>query len=460
MNKKVIENVAEKKILIVGLARSGQSAVRVLHERGAHVWINDMKDEDALADVLEKLKGMYKGKMLGGAPVIDDDLDMLVLSPGVPTDKPFITEARERGVEVIGELELGYRLTSAAFVGITGTNGKTTTTALTGQMFDADNKAHFVVGNIGTPVIECVLKSTEETTMVTEISSFQLETISKFKTKVSAILNLTPDHLNRHKTMENYIDAKCRIFENHTENDVLVLNYDDHPTRVLSERAQGRVIYFSRKEILEEGVFIKEGQVVVVPEKGQAPQTILPVADIFIPGNHNIENALAASAVAFYSGVHIPAIAKALRDFRGVAHRIEWVGEINNIVFFNDSKGTNPDASIVAVRAMDRPTVLIAGGMDKGSVFDAFIDAFGDKIKKMIVFGETSDILEETAKRKCYDSVVKVENLEEAVAEAYALAEGGDAILLSPACASWDMYPSFEHRGDHFKECFEALRGH
>jgi UDP-N-acetylmuramoylalanine--D-glutamate ligase len=460
MANKVIENVAGKKILVVGLARSGQSAVKVLHEQGARVWINDMKTEEALLDVLKTLKGKYEGAMLGTAPVIHDDLDMLVMSPGVPVDKPFVTQARQRGVEVIGELELGYRLSEAQFVGITGTNGKTTTTALTGEMFSADNKAYFVVGNIGTPVIECVQDSTDQTTMVTEVSSFQLETISQFKTKVSAILNLTPDHLNRHKTMENYIDAKCRIFENHTKEDVLVLNYDDAPTRVLAERSAGRVIYFSRKEILEEGVFIKDNQVVVVSDKGQKPQHVLAVDDIFIPGNHNIENALAASAVAFYSGVQIPAIAKALKAFKGVAHRIEWVGQIEDVVFFNDSKGTNPDASIVAVRAMDRPTILIAGGMDKGSAFDTFITSFGEKIKKMIVFGETSDILEETAKRNHYDGVVKVNNLEEAVAKAYALATSGDAILLSPACASWDMYPSFEHRGDHFKACFEALRGH
>ncbi len=457
------ENTSElsgKKILIVGLARSGQSAVKELHRNGARVVINDMKTENELQEMLEPIEGMYEGLMLGGAPEITADLDMVVLSPGVPVDKPFVIQAKEMGIEVIGELELGYRLTDASFIGITGTNGKTTTTALTGEMFNVAGKSHFVVGNIGIPVIGCVDQASSDTTMVTEISSFQLETIKRFRTKVAAILNLTPDHLNRHKTMENYIDAKCRIFENHTESDILILNYDDEKTRDLAKRSPGRVVYFSRKEILSEGVYVSDGKVMIKADKDAEPLEVLPVDQIFIPGNHNVENALAASALAYYSGVDTASIARALRAFKGVAHRIEWVGELDEVVFFNDSKGTNPDASMVAVRAMDRPTVLIAGGMDKGSEFDDFINAFDDKIKQLIVFGETSDILIKTALDNGYDSVLKVSDLSEAVNRAFETAKPGDAILLSPACASWDMYPSFEHRGDHFKQCFEALRGH
>ncbi len=446
-----------KKVLIVGLARSGQSAVKALYKRGAKVYINDMKSKEELEDMLKPLTGMYEGLMLGGAPNVEG-FDAIVLSPGVPLDKPFVIQAREAGIEVIGELELAYRLTDAKFIGITGTNGKTTTTALTGEIFKKAQRKHYVVGNIGIPVIGRIDEADENTTMVTEVSSFQLETIENFKTDVAAVLNLTPDHLNRHKTMENYIDAKCRIFENQGEEDVLVLNYDNELTRNLADRSSGKVVFFSRKEELSSGVFVKNNKIVIQVDQGSEIIEVIDVADVFIPGDHNIENALAATALAYYSGIQVTNIAQALRTFTGVAHRIEWLGEVNEVVFFNDSKGTNPDASIVAVRAMERPTVLIAGGMDKGSEFESFIASFDDKIKHLVVFGETAKIIEDTAHKMGYDAVSHVESLDQAVETAFNLSSEGDAILLSPACASWDMYPSFEHRGDHFKECFENLR--
>ncbi len=447
-----------KKVLVVGLARSGQSAIKALSKRGALVWVNDMKTENELEDILNPVRSMLSGMILGSMPTKLSEFDMMVLSPGVPLDKTFVIEAMENDVEVIGELELAYRMTSAKFIGITGTNGKTTTTALTGEIFKLASEKHFVVGNIGIPVIGCVDQSDENTTMVTEISSFQLETVERFKTDVAAVLNLTPDHLNRHKTMENYIDAKCRIFEKHTANDVLILNYDNEPTRDLAPRTQGKVVFFSRKLELESGVFVKNGNVIIKEDENAAEIDVIAVEDIFIPGDHNIENALAATALAYYSGIDIEFIAKALKTFTGVAHRIEWLGEINEVVFYNDSKGTNPDASIVAVKAMERPTVLIAGGMDKGSEFGEFIKSFGDKIKHLVVFGETAKLMKETASGLNYNQVSIVEDLETAVDKAYELSVTGDAILLSPACASWDMYPSFEHRGDHFRECFENLR--
>jgi len=448
-----------KKVLVVGLARSGQSAVKALGSRGARVWINDMKSENDLTEILEPIKNIYEGLMLGQAPTNIESFDMMVLSPGVPLDKPFVQVAKSAGVEVIGELELAYRMTNAEFIGITGTNGKTTTTALTGEMFKLAKKDHYVVGNIGIPVIGCVDEASEKTTMVTEISSFQLETINKFTTKVSSVLNLTPDHLNRHKTMENYIDAKCRIFENHEVADILILNYDNEPTRELSSRTKGRVVYFSRVEELSSGIFVLDNNIVIKDTPESKPINVIPVQDVFIPGNHNVENALAAVGMAYYSGIEIVHIAEALKTFTGVAHRIEWLGEIGDVVFYNDSKGTNPDASVVAVKAMDRPTILIAGGMDKGSEFDEFIAEFGNTIKHLVVFGETATIIKKTATKHGYTAVSVVSNLEEAVNTAYELTKPGDAVLLSPACASWDMYPSFEHRGDHFRTCFENLRG-
>ena len=323
-----------KKVLVVGLARSGQSAVKELLDRDAKVWVNDMKSEEELSEILDPLRDRLSGYILGGAPTNMEVFDMMVLSPGVPLDKPFVIAAKEAGVEVIGELELAYRMTDAKFIGITGTNGKTTTTALTGEIFKIASEKHFVVGNIGIPVISCVAEADAASTMVTEISSFQLETINRFKTHVAAVLNLTPDHLNRHITMENYIDAKCRIFENHTASDVLVLNYDNEPTRALASRSKGRVVYFSRLKELESGVFVQDGHVVIKETKDSDPIQVISVEDIFIPGAHNVENALAATAMAHYSGIDSQSIAKALKTFTGVAHRIEWLGEVNNIVFY------------------------------------------------------------------------------------------------------------------------------
>ncbi len=447
----------DKKVLIVGMARSGVSAAKVLVDLGAQVTINDSKTADQLGETVNPVLNIVANIDLGGPPQGVDQYDLMVMSPGVPVELPFVVEAKRAGVEVIGEVELAYQLSQGTWLGITGTNGKTTTTALTGAMFAADQKSHFVVGNIGDPAVEKAQLASDQTTMVTELSSFQLETIHHFKTHVAGILNFTPDHLNRHKTMENYIAAKCRIFENQTDKDYLILNFDQDLTWSVGKQAKGQVIPFSRAHQLDRGVFIKEGQVVIADGNGLIP--VCPVADINIKGPHNLENALAATAMAYYGGVSVEAIASALKTFKSIAHRTEPIGTVQGVLYINDSKGTNPDASIVALKAMDVPTVLIAGGMDKGSDFTELVQHFHDQIKRVLVIGETADQILETARQHGYDAIEKVTNMEQAVSRASQIAGEGWNVLLSPACASWDMYASYEVRGDHFRTCVEKLRG-
>lgn len=448
----------QKKVMVVGLAKSGIPAVKLLKALGATVILHDSKTEDQLETFLEALKGQYDAAILGRQPEgeLDLDLDLMVLSPGVPTDLPFILKAKANGIPVIGELELGYTLAQGRFFGITGTNGKTTTTALTGDIFMAAGLKTHVVGNIGIPVVDKALDSDPQTCFVTEVSSFQLESIDRFACEISAILNFTPDHLNRHKTMENYIAAKCRIFENKLPHQKLVLNLDNAGTRTLGQELKDmEVVWFSRLEQPTGGVYVLEGNIVV--EAAGEKVFIMPVEEIFIPGPHNLENVLAAVAISYHAGIAPAVIRSAVKAFKGIAHRVEFVKTHKGVTYYNDSKGTNPDSSIKAVEAMKQPTYLIAGGMDKGSTFDELIKAFNGRILELVVFGETASIIENTAYKHGYNAVKVVSNLDEAVAYCSQKASEGQTVLLSPACASWDMYPSFEVRGDHFKSLVNAL---
>ena len=368
-----------KNVIVVGLAKSGLSAIRVLYEIGAKVTVTDIKSKEDLAEILEEIKPFIADVVVGGHPSDLKRFDIAVLSPGVPTDLPFIVKMKEDGIQIIGEIELAYQLSRGLFVGITGTNGKTTTTALTGEIFSKSGKPYFVVGNIGLPAVSKALESTSETTMVTEISSFQLETIVGFRAHVAAVLNLTPDHLNRHKTMENYIAAKTRIFENQTDEDLLVLNYDDALTRVLAVKSRGHVHYFSRKEKLGQSAYV-ENQVIFLNCFGK-PERICALDELFIFGRHNEENALAAALISRLAGVNPDQIREGLKSFKGVEHRIEYTAMIEDRIFYNDSKGTNPDSTICAIESMVKPTHLIAGGYYKGSDFGPIFDVFGVKLR-------------------------------------------------------------------------------
>lgn len=444
-----------RNVLVVGLAVSGIPVVKALHSSGARITVNDLKDKAALGECGPVLEPLVSTWILGTHPDDVADYDLIVLSPGVPTDLPFIAAAREIGVEIIGELELAYRCGQGIFVAITGTNGKTTTTALTGEIFSRAGIKTEVVGNIGIPAIEKTMDASDDTVFITEVSSFQLETCSEFHPKIAAILNITPDHLNRHKTMENYTAAKAKVFARQSPEDTLILNYDNLPTRALAELAPGKVRFFSRVRLDEGFTGVDNGWIVI--REPEADIRICPVTDLFIPGAHNLENALAAVTLAYCSGVAPEVIAEGLRAFQGVAHRIEWVGEFKGVRFYNDSKGTNPDSTIKAVEAMQSPTVLIAGGMDKGSEFDELVSVFGTTITDLVLLGETREKIQESARRAGFHNSVLVSTMEEAVREAWRRAVDGGNILLSPACASWDMYPNYEARGQHFKDSVNQL---
>jgi len=439
-----------KRVLVIGMARSGISVAKILDQLGAYVIMNDLKEEKKLTDLINDVKPYVKEFILGNHVTNFDAIDLIVLSPGVPLDIEPIKKAKKEGIRIIGELELAYNLLEGEFIGITGTNGKTTTTALVGEIFDNAGIHNHVVGNIGLPVISKMFESYEETYLITEVSSFQLETVETFKPKIAAILNITPDHLNRHKTMESYIDAKKKIFVNQKNHDYLVLNYDQEITKKIGEEAlEVNVIYFSLKNILTEGIYVKENEIVI--KDGSLELSVCKVEDILILGDHNIENALAATAIAYFAGISIEVIAKTLRSFKGVEHRIEYVRTINDVKFYNDSKGTNPEATIKAIKAMTGDTLLIAGGMDKGSNFDTLIEAFEEKVTTLVVFGETKNIIKEAAEKNSQCEIYVVDTLKEAIMKSIDVSKPGDSILLSPACASWDMYESYEHRGQEFK---------
>lgn len=450
----------DKKVLVIGMGRSGIAAVYALVDAGAIVTVQDSKPDDAVdPEFMEYLNAKGIDKYFACTPEDMSGFDMLVLSPGVPPYLGFIESAKASGAEIIGELELAYRLGHGRYVAITGTNGKTTTTTLTGEIYKAANKETYVVGNIGVAVISKAIEATDDAVLVTEASSFQLETIDSFRPEVSAILNLTPDHLNRHKTMENYGSAKARVFLNQTKNQYCVLNFDDKLCYSLAEteKCNATVVPFSRLEELEFGAFVRDGNIVIRNEAGE--EIVICGADeLKIPGSHNLENALAAAAITYFGGIDPEVIGQVLRTFAGVEHRIELCGEINGVRFVNDSKGTNTDAAIKAIEAMKENIILIAGGYDKGSEYDDFIAAFGDRVKHLVLMGVTAPKIRETAEKAGFTAITMAEDMVDCVNKAFEMAAPGDVILLSPACASWDMYSCFEERGEHFKKCMEDLK--
>ena len=426
-----------KKVLIAGLGKSGKAAKELLDSLGAEVSVWDEK--------------------LGCFPAREEKFDVVVLSPGVPPGKEYIKSCSDAGALIIGELELSYLLCRGQFLAITGTNGKTTTTTLLGEIFKNAGKDVFVVGNIGLPGCAVAQETGEESWLVTEVSSFQLETIKDFRPRISVLLNITPDHLDRHITMENYIDAKAKIFMNQNENDHFVVNYDDKESYGLAGRCRAKIVPFSRTTELDFGVFVKDGEIVCLDEK-KCLTRFIKTENLLIPGDHNLENALAAVAASYFADIQSRVISETLSTFPGVEHRLEDCGELGGVRFINDSKGTNPDASIKAVEALAGPIILIAGGYDKKSGFESFIDSFGGKVKYMVLLGETAGKIKETADNKGFFDSKIVSGMEECLSTAYGLAAPGDTVLLSPACASWDMYTDFEERGRHFKECIGRLR--
>lgn len=448
----------DKKVLVSGMAKSGIAAAELLNSMGARVILQDTKTEAELSNITGKLREKGIELYLGGNP--DDiavNMDLIVMSPGVPCDLPFVKEARTKGVRVIGEMELGYRLCKAPLIAITGTNGKTTTTSLVGEICRLYNEKTAVVGNIGNPLTACVNELTEDSMVVAELSSFQLETIEEFKPVVSAVLNITPDHLNRHKTLEGYIEAKERVFENQTEADYCILNYNDCATRKMAEKTKARVVFFAYGNVLEEGIY-SDGKSIYVNAFG-INQRVIDVKELNILGAHNVENAMAAVGCCLGAGIPLDTIVRGLKEFKAVEHRIEFVKEVDGVAFYNDSKGTNPDASIKAVQAMERPICLIAGGYDKGSDFDEWIATFKGKVKYVAVIGAVKEKLCATMDKAGFTAYERADDFLQAIDLCFANAKAGDCVLLSPACASWDMFKSYEQRGEIFKDYVCKLGG-
>lgn len=442
--------------LVVGTGKSGVAAANLLKGKGEKFYLYDGNENlncDAFFEKNPSLKGT--DIFLGSVPEeIKKEVTCAVLSPGVPTDSGFVKDLECFDIRLSGEVELAYALGKGRVVAITGTNGKTTTTALTGLLMEQHYKDVRVVGNIGIPYTERVNDSTEESVFVAEISSFQLETADTFAPKVSAILNITPDHLDRHHTMDNYIAAKESVTKNQTKDDVCVLNYEDEVLRKFGEGLNCKVVYFSSASKLPgglDGYYYKEGSIYKMPD-----EKIIDVDELNILGLHNYENAMAAIAMAEAMGVSKDEIVSGLKAFHAVEHRIEYVCEKRGVRFYNDSKGTNPDAAIKGIEAMDRPTYLIGGGYDKNSTYDEWIESFQGKVKKLVLIGQTREKIADCAKAHGFMDYCFAESLKEAMDICYKEAKSGEAVLLSPACASWGMFDNYEQRGDMFKQFARA----
>ncbi|SDZ99677.1 UDP-N-acetylmuramoylalanine--D-glutamate ligase [Eubacterium aggregans] len=446
-----------EKVLVIGAARSGAAVTQALLARGYDVILTDTRDTAAIIkefpqveDALAAFPADRVEKMLGEQ--IDakgiSSINMIVVSPGVPLTIPIIKAAFEKDVPVISEVELAYRLSEAPFIAITGTNGKTTTTTLTGEIFKASGRGTYTVGNIGDPISNYVNDAHAEDVFITEISSFQLQTCLTFKPVGAAILNLSPDHLDRHKTLENYYEAKARVFMNQDGADFIVLNADDADVCRIGAMAKSRKIYFSAEKPVDTGVFLENGKVIL---RDGGDTLVCAVEDIGIKGPHNVMNALAATALAYFGGVSLPVIQRVLKTFSGVEHRQERFATIGGVEYINDSKGTNTNASITALEAMTKPTILLAGGYDKNEDYTEFIESVKKKVKALILLGATADAIEACARKNGFEAIYRVENYDEAVQKACGLAASGDVVLLSPACASWGMFDNYEDRGRLFK---------
>jgi UDP-N-acetylmuramoylalanine--D-glutamate ligase len=452
-------DLTDKKVVVVGTGVSGMGAVKLLSETSADITLYDGNDKADRDEILKKIPDDCDLRLIIGEmpDEVVKETDLLVISPGVPIDSDIVKLFEKENVPVWGEIELAYNFEQGTVFAITGTNGKTTTTTLVGEIMKKYNNQTFVVGNIGNSYTSEVLKTTKDSYTVAEISSFQLETIREFAPKGSAILNITPDHLNRHYTMENYAAVKESITKNQwkvREDDYCVLNYDDKVLREFGKTIKNPV-YFSRKEKPSKGAYL-DGRIIRYFD-GKDDYEVMSVDDMHLFGNHNYENVMAAIAMTIEAGVPLNIIINVIKDFMGVEHRIEYVRDKNGVRYYNDSKGTNPDSSIKALEAMSRPTILIAGGYDKHSEFDEFIEAFDNKVKLMVLLGQTADKIEETAVRHGFTNIIKTDSLEKAVKICAENAVSGDVVLLSPACASWGMFKNYEERGKLFKEYVNSL---
>jgi UDP-N-acetylmuramoylalanine--D-glutamate ligase len=449
-------DVRDKRVLVVGLGKSGVASALFLKEHGARVTVSDTKSPDQLREEIPALLDQGITVETGGhGERTFRGQDLIVVSPGVPVDAPPLVQARASGEPVIGEIELAALYLPAPIVAITGANGKTTTTTLVGDILAAGGFPIAVGGNIGTPAISLVAQATRDTIVVLEVSSFQLETIQTFRPKVAVILNITPDHLDRHRTFQAYVDAKARIFENQKSSDFAVLNEDDPTCQTLSSRTRAQVFWFSRKKEVQQGACVRDGKILF--RDGQSQREIIQVSEIPLKGAHNVENVLAGVCAGALLGCEPGQIRKAIQNFKAVEHRLEYVATIKGVEYFNDSKATNVDATIKALESFPRNVHLILGGKDKGSDYTVLNDLLRQRVKRVYTIGAAAEKIESHIKGAA--EIVHAETLENAIRRASAGAQPGDIVLLAPACASFDQFQSYNHRGRVFKEVVKGLAG-
>ncbi len=443
-----------KRVLVVGLGKSGVASALFLKDRGARVTVSDTKSPDQLRDEIPILLDHGITVETGGhGERTFRGQDLIVVSPGVPVDAAPLVQARASGEPVIGEIELAAQNLTGPIVAITGSNGKTTTTTLAGEILAAGGLPVAVGGNIGTPAISLIAAATKETIFVLEISSFQLETIQTFRPKVAVILNITPDHLDRHRTFQTYVDAKARIFENQQAGDFAVLNEDDPTCRTLRDRTRAQVFWFSRKQEVQNGACVRDGKILFRDGTGQ--REIMLVNEIPLKGAHNVENVLAGICAGALMGCEPATIRKAIQDFKAVEHRLEYVATIKGVEYFNDSKATNVDATIKALESFPKNIHLILGGKDKGSDYTVLNDLLRERVKRVYTIGTAAEKIESHIKGAA--EIVHAETLENAIRRAAAVGQAGDIVLLAPACASFDQFQSYNHRGRVFKEVVQSL---
>lgn len=449
-----------KNYLVIGSGISGVGSVKLLEHMGKKVVLYDSSDKLTAEEMRAKLPAESRAVCIAGELPTDvlESTEAVVLSPGVPVDIPLVLALKEHGARVMGEIELGFQEEKGSVIAITGTNGKTTTTTLVGEIMKAwkGEDQVFVVGNIGNAYTSECLKTSEKTVTVGEISSFQLETICDFHPTVSAILNITPDHLNRHHTMEAYVAAKENITRNQTKQDTCVLNYENEYTRAFGDRCPAGVIWFSSARKLADGYWLSGDK--IMRSRGGVSREVMDIhKDMNLVGICNVENVMAALAISEAFGVPEQTVLAVIKGFHAVEHRIEFVATKNGVDYYNDSKGTNPDAAIQGIKAMSKPTVLIGGGFDKQSEYDEWIDSFGGKVKWLVLIGQTREKIAECARKHGFEKIKFADSYDECLKLCTELAEPGDAVLLSPACASWGMFPNYEVRGELFKEYVRCL---
>ena len=447
-----------KYVLVAGCGVSGVAAAQLLYKAGARPIMFDTNENLKKEDVLARFEEECEVDFVIGKADAETlaKISLVIISPGIPVDADFVEEFRQNNLPVWGEIELAYRYAKGGLVAITGTNGKTTTTALVGQIMGDCYKSVFVVGNIGNAYTKEALKTTEESVTVAEISSFQLETAIDFYPHVSAVLNITPDHLNRHHTMEEYVRVKESIAKNQTKDDYCVLNFEDPYTREFGDRCNASVIWFSSKQKVENGFYL-DGDV-IYKVSGEEVTEVIRMSETNLLGDHNAENIMSAVAMCEAYGVPMDSIVASVKKFKAVEHRIEFVATKRGVDYYNDSKGTNPDAAIKGIKAMNKPTVLIGGGYDKDSTYDEWIESFDGKVKLLVLIGQTRDKIAECAKTHGFRDIVMADTFEEAMDICIKESAPGDAVLLSPACASWGMFPNYEVRGQIFKEIVHAIK--